>query len=289
VAIVAHGLTEDVLYENNLFDFSASIPNTNSNQCWAIQAGCGYDLTSFPYAQTGNLPVCQSLRTVARRNRIIGAGQQAINFQSCVNCTFESNVMGPFKGYAAGQEEGSAIVWSSKRNSTDPASSGVIVRSNTVYDNSKQGTNGAFQLREGSASGELPAAPNSFVLVSNTVYKPSGATNNACFNLGTSTNVFGTVDNNHCYRVDGAPSWGTVPAGKNADGTAFDAHSLKGNLNPVFANPAGGDFTPPPGSPLAGAGSASLSSTIAVGSPSWSAADTGKTRASPPEIGAFAR
>jgi hypothetical protein len=264
--ITKNGTSVDHLYENNLIE--TTDPSFGTSGCTGLAVGCGYD--QWPWVTASTAPTCFHENAVVRRNRVVNVGSIGIEVTSCHDCVVESNVVGPMGS------GGQAIQLSAKRNSPlDYSNANVTIRNNVIYNDSHTANAGAIAYQSETPSG----AGN--VVTSNTIYK-TGSNSWSCFGLGTNAAIFSAVDYNHCYASGGNPSWGTVPAGS-------DAHSLKGNVDPLFTDVVGLDFTLRAGSPLIGAADPSRASPVAMGAAQWSATDAGKQRGTPPDIGAHQR
>jgi len=131
------------------------------------------------------------------------------------------------------------------------------------------------------------------------------ATNN-CTSSATASSD--TIENNTIYIPSSPWAWPVYTAGSghvlasnaiwakysscySAAGTSVNTTNYCSTGTPaatsLWNSPATGDFTLAADSPLSGAGSTAYSSNVAVGTAAWSVSDSGVTRESPPNEGAF--
>ena len=249
VLLVAHVDSQDMLVENNLIQ--CDDPSTVSGNDYGISFTNGaYSTTTFP--------TIQATRTVIRRNWIVNTYYRPIDLCNAPDSIIEDNLIVT----PPGKNDGKAIGLGStggRTGASDPANSGIIVRNNTVY---LQGSNwdGIIIEREGTG----------YVVTNNVVYQTGGS--NRCFNYPLPSGSYALLSNNACNAT-----WNTT----------YDSNRVTLSSSPFVS--AGTDFTPAAGSPLENTGTTTSFSTLAIGTPSWSATDQGKVRDAQPDIGAFER
>jgi len=152
----------------------------------------------------------------------------------------------------------------------DDLSTANIVRNNTVWfgPNTTGTSTGIWTNTEGTGH----------IIANNTVSSAQIAGTVNCYRHDLALGSYAFINNNHCYSTVlnhwEATHGTTLAAWQTYSG--FDSASIAGS-NPQFTA-AGTNFAPAAGSPLIGAGTASHMSTTDF---------AGKTRPSPPAIGAF--
>jgi hypothetical protein len=274
--VVMGGVSSNVTIENNYVEGGAD--GTTGN-CGGIYGGNSYGDVTGTHA---NL--------VVRRNRVVNVHQNAIGFASVSNPIIEDNVI-VYMASSPGVTNAIAIPhWTNKSPGETPSYGGTI-RNNTIYVTNASGGTG---IAVGTAGNTTTPG---FNVTGNAIYATTGSLSN-CFAVGSLSNI-AMMNNNLCY---GATNWATtgtnysLASWRTASG--LDLNSL--NVTPQFVN-APSDFAPAAGSPLIGAASTlttcavggvagqPCSSPVAVGTSTWSATDTAKARAAPPDIGAYQR
>jgi len=213
----------------------------------------GISLDNGSYT-SGN--VGQERNSIVRRNRVIHNGEYGISLSQAPGSIVEDNIVVLPPG-ASGYT--GIIAGNHAPRSQDPVNERITIRNNTIYAPSSSHT-GITVMREGTGH----------VVANNVVYY--GGTAGQCFDLPLAASAYASLTTNACNG-----SWGT----------SLDSNRVVLTGLPFVA--AGADFTPAAGSPLVDAATTSSFSSVAVGSPTWSATDTGMARDGQPDIGAHER
>jgi hypothetical protein len=225
---------------------------TAQEGCWGIALNPAYDT---PEGFT-NVTILG--------NTVVGVGNAPIELESCQNCVVEDNLVIDTDAYGSGI---SVHPTSGSESSGDLPLNAVQVLNNTVY---AVGTEGVGITVGGEGS--------NYVVAGNAVVG-TAATEWSCFSLDLATSAYYS-DHNLCWDAAYAPGvWNKDMALADwQTKTGLDTHSLY--ADPMFKNAAVSsyDFTALPGSPLIGAGDPTKGSTVDI---------AGKTRPSPPDIGAY--
>ena len=242
VAIVAHGLQDGLVIENNTIA-EPTVPASGS--CWGISA------------DSGGYGAKEGFTNVAIRGNTVINYALGIGLDICDTCVIENN-------YVYSERPASAGIGAPSKYYT-PAVPGntlnnrLTVRNNTVY--MKNPTYGTVALRVSRDGGNHSVA-------SNLVYFGTGSTaTTACFNTaGLPTTAFTTFDYNLCYFSATAGVWDATRTSLGSQQAAgFDLHSLATSpmLNvpvaPAFALVAGAN------SPAIKSGHPTSSSKVSLG------------------------
>jgi hypothetical protein len=246
---VVHGLHDQMLIEGNLI---AEDEGTAQEGCWGISLAPEYN-TAEGFTNVTILG-----------NTVVNVGNAPIEVESCQNCVIEDNLVIDDDAYGSGilvhPTTGSG-------QANDLTLQAVQVLNNTVY---QIGTEGVGITVGGQGTNHVVAG-NAVV--------GTGSNQWSCFSFDLAASAYYS-DHNLCWDAAyGSAGWNkdTALAGWQSK-TGLDAHSLY--ADPLFKNAAdsGYDFTALAGSPLIGAGDPTHGSTVDI---------AGKTRPSPPDIGAY--
>jgi hypothetical protein len=240
--------------------------------CWGIDSNEG-----------GNLTAVYMRNTRIANNTFVNTGNTAISYSNCPDCIVENNLIIQDWFYSPGYQINGIRVSSEAARSAygDDVNDRNVIRNNTIYFGPRVtgGADGIVVTTEGTGH----------KITNNTVYYTATSHPNQavhCFNFPLALTSYSVIDNNNCHSNDTSYSWeanhgATLSAWKTyAASYGFDAHSFVGD--PLFVSPGSAagafDFSTQSGSPLRGNGNDA----------NKSAADIlGRTRASPPDIGAY--
>jgi hypothetical protein len=187
-------------------------------------------------------------RNMTIRRNLVNGGGAGIVVGQAPNVIIESNVV-TLTGSGA-WKQGIISPQDAVRPGMDDVQNNTTIRNNTIYlTGNSVSNNGILVGTEGTGH----------VIANNAVYSEGGA----CFSTRLPAGAYAFVGNNAC---SGGAAWGTT----------YDA-TTRVTSNPLFVSPPT-NFTPAPGSPLIGAGSAAHA-------PPWDF--TVKVRPNPPSIGAY--
>lgn len=254
VVIVVHEPHDDLLIENNHI---YEPPSPEAGGCYGIGIGNGMD---EPGAWR---------RAVIRRNQIYNTGYESLSIENCQDCDIDSNlIVSSYETYAI-------------KVPRHPYTTGVgpnllnsrtRVRNNTMYYTSTQPHTGGIGISVGTEG-------TGYVVTNNSIF----------YNANTAQAGW------ECFRMDLPAGNYTDRSGNACYSNVTDNGSFKSYIsaNPLFTNatndPATANFTPTAGSPLVGAGSRTYFATPAIGAIPWSPFDTGVSRGSAPDVGAYQR
>ena len=233
-----------------------------SSGCWGIGFGAA-GVTNAKYLRNANFS----------NNVIINGGNVALTVAECPNCVIENNFIiqdWPYEYALTGM-----VISADSVRAIDDTSDTNRIRNNTIWfgPNAIEGGTGI----EFGTVGTGHTVVNNTITYSATTEGNSGGVN--CFKYPRPLSEYAFLNNNHCFS-NATYSW-EATEGSLAEWQAyaavpgFDTESF--TADPLFTAP-GTDFTPGPGSPLIGAGSAAHGSALDI---------TGATRPSPPAIGAY--
>lgn len=262
--IVAHMAVDGLLVKDNIVDIAAS---ASTGGCWGILFN---NFTDDP------APIYHR-NAIFAGNTIKNGGNLALTVTGCPDCVVENNlIIHETAMEARGIKVASGPV---RPGIADDVNTRNIIRNNTIWygPNAKGGGTGIEVGTEG--IGHIIA--NNTVTYSGTSTGGSGPFN--CFKypltLASSPASYAFINNNHCHSA-ASSVWvagrGDLAAWK-ATAPGFDTASFTGN--PLFTA-AGINFTPSTGSPLIARGNTLHGSVFDM---------LGKTRLSPPAIGAYER
>ena len=240
VDLSAHDQLDYVNFENN------DIDGGNGTGCWAISV-CKGD-----YAYNEHFR-----HVTIRRNLIKFAGWTAISVGEAPYAIIENNVI--VNSSPLGAAPMIQVPTNQARtNPPDDVSTGVQVRSNTIYFTSTAASPRAIAV----PGTNFPAGEGTgYVIANNAVYYAPPSTG-TCFVTTMPAGAYAFIGNNACS----GGTWGTI----------YDA-TTHVTAKPLFTNPTT-NFTPAAGSPLIGAGSAAYAPATDF---------TVKTRPLRPSIGAY--
>ena len=258
--LTVHGEYDGLTIDGNEINVDASA-NTNGG-CWGIA------LTDGGYT----VPV-YFRHTSVSGNIIKNGGNLALAVEACPGCLIENNLIIQDWPYGSGAWAMQGIVAPPQNRSGDDVNIANIIRNNTIYfgPNATGGGTGITVKTQGTGH----------VIANNSVYYRAASAGQGvnCYAYPLALASYAFINNNHCYSA--APySWvaarGSLAAWKTyAAGSGFDTASITGN---TLFTATGTDFTPAAGSLLIGKGDTAHGSTHDI---------TGKTRPSPPAIGAY--
>ena len=254
--IVAHMAVDGLLVKDNVVDIAAS---ATTGGCWGIAFN---NFTNAPEA-------IYHRHAVFSGNTIRNGGNLALTVTGCPGCVIENNLIINELIEARGIVVASGPV---RPGIADDVNTRNIIRNNTIW----YGPNAS----NGGTGIEVGTEGTGHVIANNTVtYNAASTGGNGfnCFSYPLALASYAFINNNHCFSVASSnwePTHGSLAAWMNA-ASGFDTASITGD--PKF-NSAGTDFTPATGSPLIGKGNTVYGSVYDM---------TGKTRPSPPAIGAY--
>lgn len=261
VVIVGHGMFDGLTVADNIIDID---PAATTGGCYGIAFGNG-GTTNPAYLR----------HAVFSGNTIRNGGSISLMVSNCPDCVIENNLVmqdwSP-EGYPY-PTTGIAAPAEATRAGMDDMGDRNLIRNNTIWFGPKH-THGALGIKVGTEG-------TGHVVANNTVYYSSPSTVDTwggvnCFGYPLPPPSYASINNNHCH--SNAPyKWeaahGPLAAWQSYSGS--DTASLTGD--PLFTQ-AGAAFTPLPGSPLVGAGSAADGAVYDL---------AGKLRPNPPSIGAY--
>jgi hypothetical protein len=222
---------------------------TAGDGCWGIAVVPGYS--------TGE----SFQNIVIRGNTVTNVGNESIGVSSCRTCTIEDNVVVNLQGF----NDTAIAAPGGSEDSGDTKIDHIIIRSNSI------------SIDRGIGVG-ITQEGTGHVIANNAVYNSATTTSNlACFNAGLPTSAYSEVDHNVCF-MNGKGEWalGQGQLATWSSKTGFDRHSS--TTNPGFKSVAAPyDLSITSSSPLSNTGDTNCS-TLDI---------TGKTRATPSDIGAF--
>lgn len=242
VAIVAHGLYDGLVIENNVV-VEPTVPANGS--CWGITVDSG----GYGHAE--------GFTNVSIRGNTVINYPLGIGMDLCNGCVIENN-------YVYSERAGSSgvVVPSKYFDAPIPGNTvnnNLTVRNNTIY--LKNPTYGSVGLR-------LSRDGKTHTVASNLIYFGSGSTSTtACFNTsGLATTAFSTFDYNLCYFSATAGAWDSTRTALATQRSAgLDLHSQL--ANPLMTLPVAPNYstTTGPGSPAIKAGHPTASSKFGHG------------------------
>ncbi len=258
-AIEAHMPVDGLLVKDNVIDIA---PSANTGGCWGIE---------FNNLTGGTAPV-YNRNAIFSGNTIKNGGNLALTVTGCPDCVIENNLI--IIETSIGGIGISVATAPPRSGVADDVNTRNAVRNNTIWFGPNANT-GGIGIQVG-----IEGAGH--IIANNTVTYSAAATGGygfSCFRYPLSLSSYALINNNHCFS-NAAYSWEATQGSlaewqAYADVPGFDTESFTGD--PLFTA-AGTDFTPGPGSPLVGAGSAAYGSALDI---------TGATRPSPPAIGAY--
>ena len=248
--LTLHGTHDQVLIQGNLIE---EAQGTAQEGCWGIAVAPGGYSTPEGFTNVTILG-----------NTVIGVGNAPIDVESCQNCVVADNLVIDTDAYGSGIQ-----VRPNGNSSSDLHATAIQVLNNTVY---AIGTEGTGITVGGEGTG--------YVIAGNAVVGTAKTQFN-CFGFDLAASAYYS-DYNLCWDASeksASATWAkSMSLSAWQTSTGLDAHSLY--ADPMFKNPAYSnyDFTAMAGSPLIGAGDPTHGSTVDI---------TGKTRPSPPDIGAY--
>jgi hypothetical protein len=255
VAIVAHGLQDGLIIENNVVS-EPTLPARGS--CWGISVDSGGYGSAEGFTRV-------SIRGNTLINYALGVGVDL-----CDNCTVENNYIYSELSVASG------VIAPSKYFNAPIAgntlNNNLTVRNNTVYlKNPSYGSVGVRISRDG---------VNHSVASNLIFFGNSSTTATSCFDTsGLSASAFATFDYNLCYFSGTTGKWDATRGSlANQRAAGLDAHSQTGN--PMLTTPV---------APAFAIAMALNSPAVRTGHPSSSSkfSHGGLRRDATPDIGAF--
>lgn len=261
--IVAHMAVDGLLVTDNTVDISAG----------AVTSGCwGMAFSNV----TGDKDAVYFRNAKFSGNTVINGGNIGFTITNCPNCIIENNLVIQNWSYSFENIGMDVPYQAAKLANGDDVNTQNIIRNNTVWFGPNT-QNGGIGIRAGIEG-------NGHIIANNTVYygaTTGGSQGVDCFDYTLPLASYSFINNNHCYSAASSYQWvngrGTLAAWKSyAAASGFDSGSLDG-VDPQFTT-VGTNFVPTASSPLIGAGSTPNKSTLDI---------TGKTRPSPPAIGAY--
>ena len=256
VVIVGHVAVDGFRFENNTVDIDAA----------AATGGC-YGIGFSASGQAGTKFIRHANFS---NNTVKNGGNYAFSVGECPDCVIENNLI--IQDWPAPYQVNGMYLAADGQRAGDDVSDRVSIRNNTVWFGP--------QLIQGGNGIGIGVQGTGHVVANNTVtYTATTAIDNgfSCFGYPLTLSSYAFINNNHCQSAapyDWVTGRGDLAAWKAA-APGFDTESF--TADPLFTAP-GTDFTPGPGSPLIGAGSAAHGSALDI---------TGATRPSPPAIGAY--
>lgn len=243
--VTVHGIWDDVLAEGNLIQQTMA-----AGGCYGFSFNPGY------------LTAESMTHFVARGNTIVNLGNCGVCSSGVPGIVVEDNVIVQTNP----QYHAAIVVGDSEVAAPDTLDGNGIVRNNTIY----------MTQATGGAGIKVDQARTGVQVVSNLVYLGAGVSNTtACFQHGATGN-YTAFDHNLCYRASAGPWSNQFPTLAAAQTAGIDAHSM--TSDPGFVTLPGA--TPwscalSASSPAIDAGHPQLSSPVAFGYASRSAADIG--------------
>ena len=256
--IVGHLQATNLLVADNIIEIDAA---SSRGGCWGIDFDDG-GYTTPVYLRNAKFS----------GNTIKNGGNVSLTVANCPDCVIENNLIKQNWAYGPGWSVTGILVPTKAARVGDDASTRNLVRNNTIWfgPNSTGGGTGIKVGFEGTGH----VAANNTVYYSSISAGISGGVK--CFDYPLELGSYAFINNNHCYSA--APySWGGTRSSLAAwQATGFDVASSAA-IDPKFTA-IGTNFTPVVGSRLIGAGNTANRSVFDI---------TGKTRPSPPAIGAY--
>jgi hypothetical protein len=256
-AMIAHASIDGLLVKDNIVALEAT---QTAPGCWGIGFNNNTNATHPQYYRNA----------VFSGNTVINGGNLGFTVSSCPGCVIENNVI--IQNWASGGGTGISVPsYGANATRGDDVNTANVIRNNTVW----FGPNST-----GTSTGiDVNVEGTGYIVANNTVSSVQTTGTLNCFRQRLPLSSYAFINNNHCYSTV-ANKWettqGTLAAWKTyAAAYGFDSASLTGD--PLFTAP-GTDFTPAAGSPLIGKGGTTQKSTYDK---------AGKTRPSPPAIGAY--
>lgn len=259
VVVTAHGSFDYLTVANNVIDIDTA---ANTGGCYGMAFGSG-GYTSPTYFR----------HTVFSGNTIRNAGNVGLYVATCPDCVIENNLVmvdmrvGMIGIYAGAEAARPAY--------NDDVNDRNLIRNNTIwYGPNADGGGIAIKV---ATEGTGHVVANNTVTYTST--EPGIWGGVRCFDYPLALTSYAFINNNHCSS-NATYSWvagqGNLATWQSyASASGFDTASITGD--PRFVA-AGTNFTPAAGSPLIGAGNAAHASATDI---------TGKSRPSPPAIGAY--
>ncbi|MES2038069.1 MAG: right-handed parallel beta-helix repeat-containing protein [Pseudomonadota bacterium] len=217
VSLVVHGVTNDLVIENNIIDETPGATGT----CYGIQVAGG---SSHAESYAG---------TIVRGNRVSNVGSTAIELGSCQHCQIEDNVI----AWTASPQFTVQGVVANTASREDAVGSDLTIRNNSIYITGTSTANtGIFQL---TGSGNN--------VVNNLIFFGANTSASArCFNTtNLSIANFNAFDYNLCYSdrpdhaVQYSQAYAKLAGNTGAQAAGFDVHGK--NVNPLITMPSPGN------------------------------------------------
>ena len=259
--VVAHMAVNGLLFKDNVIDIDAS---ATSGGCWGV---------AFNNI-TGNLHPVYHRNAVFSGNTIKNGGNLAFTVTGCPDCVIENNVIINEKSMEArGIMVASGLI---RPGTSDLVNDRNVIRNNTIW----YGPNAS----DGGTGIEVGSEGTGHIIANNTVtYSATSTSNRApfnCFKYPLAVASYAYINNNHCSSATASYNWeakrGSLADWREyAEKPGFDTVSISGQ--PRFIS-AGANFSPGNGSPLIAKGNSTHGSKLDK---------VGKTRKTPPEIGAY--
>jgi hypothetical protein len=256
--MIAHASIDGLLVKGNTVVVEAT---QTTPGCWGIGFNNNTGATHAQYYR----------HAIFSGNTVINGGNLGFTVSSCPGCIIENNVV--ISNWVSGGGTGISVpAYGQNAARGDDASTANIVRNNTVW---------FGPLATGTSTGiDINTEGTNYVVANNTMSSAQSIGSVNCFRYRLGLASYAFINNNHCYSTV-SNRWETTQGSlanwlSYSTGYNFDTNSITG-VDPQFTSP-GTNFTPLSGSPLISAGTAKY----------MSAKDfAGKTRPSPPAIGAF--